>query len=100
RLGEAPDTAMLLVDGGELRFAAQQGAFYTSIPDDFAIQLTRGSAAARAVVDRATVHVHDFAAESEDEYPVGRELARRFGHRSMLAETRVEEGGARGVMGA
>jgi two-component system NtrC family sensor kinase len=62
-----------------------------SIPSDFRIRLTRGSAATRAVIDRATVHIHDFAAEPEEEFPVGRELARRFGHRTMLAVPLLRE---------
>jgi GAF domain-containing protein len=82
---------MLLVDGDELRLVAGVGPLYRSIPPDFRIRLTRESAATRAVVDRATVHIHDFAAESEEEYPVGRELAQRFGHRSMLAVPLLRE---------
>jgi len=85
RLCEANDVALLLVDGDDLRLAAGVGLLYVSLPSGFRIRLTRGSAATRAVVDRATVHIHDFAAESEEEFPVGRELARRFGHRTMLA---------------
>jgi GAF domain len=98
RLCEAHDVAMLLVDGGDLRLVAGVGPLYMSIPPDFRIRLTRGSAATRAVVDRATVHIHDFAAESEEEYPVGRELARRFGHRSMLAVPLLREGVPIGVV--
>ena len=98
RLCEAHDVAMLLVDGDDLRLVAGVGPLYMSIPPDFRIRLTRESAATRAVVDRATVHIHDFAAEPEDEYPVGRELARRFGHRSMLAVPLLREGVPIGVV--
>ena len=97
-LCEAHDVAMLLVDGDDLRLVAGVGPLYTSIPADFRIGLSRGSAATRAVVDRTTVHIHDFAAESEEEYPVGRELARRFGHRSMLAVPLLREGIPIGVI--
>jgi GAF domain-containing protein len=98
RLCEAHDVAMLLVDGDDLRVVAGVGPLYLSIPRDFTIPLTRGSAATRAVVDRAIVHIHDFVAESEEEYPVGRELARRFGHRSMLAVPLLREGVPIGVV--
>jgi signal transduction histidine kinase len=98
RLCEAHDVAMLLVDGDELRLVAGVGPLYRSIPPDFRIRLTRESAATRAVVDRATVHIHDFAAESAEEYPVGRELAQRFGHRSMLAVPLLREGVPIGVI--
>src|SRR5262245_59463513 len=98
RLCLAPDVAMLLVEEDELRIAAGIGPLYTSIPAAFRIPLTRGSAATRAVLDRAIIHIHDFAAESEEEYPVGRELARRFGHRSMLAVPLLREGVPIGVI--
>jgi signal transduction histidine kinase len=98
RLCQAHDVAMLLVEGDNLRLVAGAGPLYMSIPPDFRIRVTRGSAATRAVVDRATVHIHDFAAESEEEYPVGRELARRFGHRSMLAVPLLREGVPIGVI--
>jgi len=91
RLCEANDVALLLVEGDDLRLVAGVGPLYTSIPSDFRIRLTRGSAATRAVIDRATVHIHDFAAEPEEEFPVGRELARRFGHRTMLAVPMLRE---------
>jgi GAF domain-containing protein len=98
RLCEAPDVAMLLVGGDELRGVAGVGPLYRSIPSDFRIPLTRGSVATRAVVDRTTIHVDDLVAESDEEYPVGRELARRFGHRSMLAVPLLREGVPIGVI--
>jgi signal transduction histidine kinase len=98
RLCEANDVAMLLVDGDDVRIAAGVGPLYVSIPSDFTIRLTRGSAATRAVIDRTTIHIHDFAAEPEEEYPVGRELARRFGHRTMLAVPLLREGMPIGVI--
>jgi two-component system, NtrC family, sensor kinase len=98
RLCEAHDVAMLLVAGDDVRPVAGVGPLYMSLPSDLRIRLTRDSAATRAVVDRTTVHIHDFAAESEEEYPVGRELARRFGHRSMLAVPLLREGVPIGVI--
>ncbi|HSE06563.1 MAG TPA: GAF domain-containing protein [Methylomirabilota bacterium] len=97
-LCDAADVAMLLVDGGNLRIAAGVGPLYRSIPSDFTILLTRGSVATRAVVDRTTIHVDDLLAEPDEEYPVGRELARRFGHRTMLAVPLVREGVPIGVI--
>ena len=91
QLCEAVDVALLLVDNDDLRLVAGVGPLHGSLPSGFRIGLTRGSAATRAVLDRATVHIHDFAAESDEEYPVGRELARRFGHRSMLAVPLLRE---------
>jgi GAF domain-containing protein len=97
-LCEAADVAMLLVDGDHLRIAAGVGPLYQSIPPDFRIPLTRGSVATRAVVDRTTIHVGDLVAEPDEEYPVGRQLARRFGHRTMLAVPLLREGAPIGVI--
>jgi GAF domain-containing protein len=54
--------------------------------------------AGRAVVDRRVVHVRDLAAEPEEEFPVGRELARRFGHRTIVAVPLLRDGVPVGVV--
>jgi signal transduction histidine kinase len=51
--------------------------------------LDRGSVAGRAVLGRATIHLHDYAAAPEGEYPLGRELQRRFGYRTAAATPMV-----------
>jgi hypothetical protein len=38
----------------------------------------------RAVVERRTVHIHDMAAEREHEFRTGKDLANRFGFRTVL----------------
>ena len=98
RLCAANDLAVLRVVGDELRVAAAQGPWMASLPGDLGIPLTRGSVATRAVVDRASIHVHDLPAEPADEYPIGRDLARRFGHRTMLAVPLLREGVPIGVI--
>jgi PAS domain S-box-containing protein len=100
----ATDVAILRLDGNTLRGAAGIGPF----PDLIARQLgtlaaleipvTRGSVTGRAVVDRRTVHVHDLAAEPEGEFPEGRELQRRLGHRTMAATPLLREGTPLGVI--
>ena len=94
----ANDVAVLLVDGNELQYAAGIGPMAGSVPTDLRIPLTRDSVATRAVVDRAVVHVPDLAAVLESEYPVGRELQRRFGHRTMLAVPLLRDGAPIGVI--
>ena len=80
---------ILRVHGGVLRGASGVGQFSELVRQRegsvraLEIPIGRGSVSGRAVHDRRSVHVHDLAAEREDEYPVGRELQRRFGHRSM-----------------
>jgi signal transduction histidine kinase len=98
RLCEAQDVVIMRVHGEALRRVAGVGEFLKLLPADFTIPITRGSVAARAVVDRTTVHVHDLAAEPEDEFPVGRELQRRFGHHTMLAVPLLREGAPIGVI--
>jgi signal transduction histidine kinase len=50
------------------------------------------------VVDRRTVHVHDLAAESDNEFPVGKQLARLGGHRTTLATPLLREGVSLGAI--
>jgi GAF domain-containing protein len=100
----APDVALLRVDGSVLRGAAAVGAFGEMLIhrsggiEALEIPLTRESVSGRAAVERRSVHVHDLAAESEDEYPRGRELQRRLGHHTMLAMPLLREGATVGVI--
>ena len=84
------------VDGDRLRLA-------TNLPYDGlftewtaglegGMRLSRDTVTARSVVDRRTVHVHDLAAESDDEYPEGKILSRRLGHRTTLATPLLAKG--------
>jgi two-component system NtrC family sensor kinase len=53
--------------------------------------------AGRAVVDAQTVHVEDLA-NAEAEFPLGREIAVRFGHRTALAMPLLREGAPIGAL--
>ena len=94
----AVNVAILRLDGGVLRGAATVGPFGDAMvarvgsPERIEVPLTRGSVTGRAVLERRTVHVHDLAAEPEDEFPVGRELQLQFGHRTLLAAPLLREG--------
>jgi len=46
----------------------------------------------RAVADRRTVHIHDVAAESEEEFPIGRAWHEHSGQRTTLATPLLREG--------
>jgi GAF domain-containing protein len=100
RLCGANDVMVLLVDGDDLRATAGAGPLYRSVslPSDFRFRLTRDSVAARAVIDRTTIHTHDLLAEPEEEFRTGRELAQRFGHRTMLAVPLLRDGVPLGVI--
>ncbi|MBI2554498.1 MAG: GAF domain-containing protein, partial [Candidatus Rokubacteria bacterium] len=99
RLCGAPDVAIFRTDGDVLRVVASVGPFAeTWLPEK--IQISRGSVAGRAVVDRTTIHIRDLAAESDDEYPVGKELQRRYGHHTVLVVPLVRGETALGVIAA
>ena len=103
RFCAAPDVMILRVDGDVLRGASSIGPFGDNAQrsGQFAtltIPITRGSVSGRAVLERRTIHVRDLAAEPEDEYPIGRELQRRFGHHTMVATPLLREGKPLGVI--
>jgi len=94
----ATNVALLTLDGGVLRGAAAAGPIgeeivrrYGSI-EALEIPVTRESVSGRAVSERRAVHIHDLAAEPEGEFPVGRELQRRLGHRTVVATPLLREG--------
>ncbi|MGE5171664.1 MAG: GAF domain-containing protein [Rudaea sp.] len=97
KLCDATQSTIVLVDGNELRFAAGFGSTPT-LREGEAMALTRGSVTGRAVLDRTVVHIEDLAAESEDEFPLGRELQRRIGHRAMLSVPLMREDHAIGAI--
>jgi len=84
KLCDAAESTIVLVEGDALRFAAGFGTTQTLAKDEL-IPLTRGSATGRAVIDRELFHMDDLATAPEDEFPVGRELQRRFGHHAILS---------------
>ncbi len=100
----APDVAILRLGNGVLRGAAAVGAFGDVLTERLGsiaaleLPVTRESVSGRSVVERRSIHVHDLAAEHEDEFPVGRELQRQFGHRTMVATPLMREGEPLGVI--
>jgi GAF domain-containing protein len=98
RLCEAPDVVIVRVDGDALRWVTSVGPFGKTIAPDLRIPITRGSVAGRAAVDRRTIHVHDLAAEPDEEFPVGKALQGRYGHRTMVGAPLLREGIPLGVI--
>jgi len=90
RFCDAQDVLILRLDGEILRWVAGVGSFGASRAD-LELPPTRGFVIGRAVVDRMTVHVHDLAAASEEEFPGGKSLQRRLGIRTMLAAPLLRE---------
>ena len=104
RFCDAPDVAILRIDQDILRMAAAIGPFGEEMIrragslEAVQFPISRETVSGRSVVERRSLHVHDLAAEREDEYPIGRELQRRFGHRTLLCTPLVREGAPIGVM--
>ncbi|MEO8304679.1 MAG: GAF domain-containing protein [Betaproteobacteria bacterium] len=104
RFCAAPDVLLLRLEGGILRGAASVGRYGEVVAERIGsvaaleIPLTRGSVSGRAVLDRRSIHIHDLATEDEKEYPMGRELQRQFGNRTVLATPLLREGAPIGVI--
>jgi GAF domain-containing protein/anti-sigma regulatory factor (Ser/Thr protein kinase) len=94
RLCGARDANIRLRDGDVLRSVASFGP----LPYDAVFLVNRGTAAGRAVVDGHTVHVQDYAAKSENEFPEGKEVVQRLGFRTVLATPLLREGIAIGAI--
>jgi PAS domain S-box-containing protein len=92
---EAEETHVALRDGDELVFRVQHG----SAPVVWKRQpINRLWVTGRAAVDRRPVHVHDLLSPEGDEFPDGRELARRDGARTVLAIPLLRDGECIGVI--
>jgi GAF domain-containing protein/anti-sigma regulatory factor (Ser/Thr protein kinase) len=94
RLCSASDANIRLREGDVLRSVARYGP----LPFDAVLPVNRGTAAGRAVVDRHTIHVEDLAARSEDEFPEGTDVQRRFGFRTVLATPMLRQSVAIGAI--
>jgi GAF domain-containing protein len=94
RLCGASDSNIRLREGESLRSVANYGP----LPFEHVFSVSRRSAAGRAVVDRQTVHIDDYAAESEEQFPEGKAVVRQFGFRTVLATPLLREGDAIGAI--
>ena len=93
RLCNANDTAITLREGEELRFVAHHG----SIPLGSRRPLGRGWVSGRTVLDQKVIHVLDLASAG-DEFPLGVEIARQFGHRTTLGIPLMSDVGTIGCL--
>lgn len=95
RVCDAVDATVVLIDGGELAVAAHHGPIDAG-QRGMRIPLSAGTVMGRTVLEGRPVRVEDLA--SADDFPEGRALARRFGHRSTLAAPLLREGAAVGAI--
>ena len=97
KLCDAAQTVIALVEGENMRWVARGSASLPTAVGDV-LPISRGVVAGRAIIDRTTIHLEDIALESEDEYPVGREMQRRLGHHTLLAVPLMREDHAIGAI--
>ncbi len=91
---EAYDAAVNLREGGFVRFSAHRGPIPLGIEGR---PLSREWVGGRAILDRTPVHVRDLQ-NAGDEFPEGREMALRMGHRAILAVPLLREGDSIGAI--
>jgi two-component system, NtrC family, sensor kinase len=89
----AVDAVLWTIDGDELVVRAHHGPLPATIG---ARQPIRGSVAGHAVREARIVHVEDLT--EADDFPVGREIARRLGWRTTLSAPLLREGVAIGAV--
>src|SRR5262245_40514527 len=87
------DTIISLERAGELHLRAAHGVITIRKKGPIDRRWTAG----RAFIDRKPVHVHDLMTARE-EFPLGYEVARRAGHRTMLGIPLLREGKAIGCL--
>jgi GAF domain-containing protein len=92
RLCGADDAQIYRVEGNAMRRVALFGSLLTLEE----VPLVRAWVAARAVIERRTIHVHDRAVEVDRDFPEGMEIQRRIGHRTVLAMPLLRRGAAIG----
>ncbi len=97
RLCDAEDVLIVRVDGDVTKWAAHHGSFRT-IPIEERVPVRRDLVTGRAIIDRATVHVPDILAESDDDFGGAKAYAARFGWRTNLAVPMLRENTAIGAM--
>jgi signal transduction histidine kinase/putative methionine-R-sulfoxide reductase with GAF domain len=87
---------VVLADERNMRIAAGVGNIGRTASNE-TVPLDRTTVMGRSIIDRIPVHVADLLEEG-DEFPRGRELALRFGHRSILAVPLLRENKAFGTI--
>jgi len=94
KLGNSYDAALALLEGKGMRARAHNGPIpmRTEWPT-----LSRGSVAARSVLDRTAVHVHDLSIAGT-EFPEGQAYALKMGHRTIIAVPLLLKGEAIGTL--
>ena len=93
KLCDAAAASMYLIDGESLKHLASKGPSADPVSHVDALPIDHNSLTGRAVVERRMIHIADLLAEqSEHEYPLSYELAKRLGHRTVIVSPLLREG--------
>jgi signal transduction histidine kinase/putative methionine-R-sulfoxide reductase with GAF domain len=95
RLCESYDAQIFRLENDLVHRVASYGPL---LPAGEHTPLNRQSPAARAIIDRQTVHVRDLAAEIDTEYPEITAYQQQIGHRTTLATPLMREGAPIGAI--
>ncbi|MFZ2653170.1 MAG: GAF domain-containing protein, partial [Burkholderiaceae bacterium] len=95
RICEARVVDIILREGETMRVAATFGELGRPLGE--AMPLDRSTVMGRSIVDELPVHVADLQ-NAGQEFPRGSELARKYGHRTILAVPLLREGRALGTI--
>jgi GAF domain-containing protein/HAMP domain-containing protein len=91
QLCDASSASMYLTDGDRLRHLASKGPAAEPVTHLESFPINRESISGQAILDRTTVHIADMLAVA-DQYPLSAELARRYGHRTVVVMPLFREG--------
>ena len=95
RICEAQIVDIITAEEGKIVVAATFGELGRPIGE--ALPLDRTSVMGRSIVDKQAVAVADLS-KAGDEFPLGQQLAFKYGHRSILAVPLLREGRALGTI--
>jgi GAF domain-containing protein len=96
RLCEAQVVDIIIADNDSMRIVASFGGGLGRNPGEV-MPLVRSSVMGRSVLDLQPVHVVDLL-EAGDEFPLGRQFALRFGHRTIVGVPLIHKGRALGTI--
>jgi GAF domain-containing protein len=97
RLCDASAASMYLIDGDMLKHLASKGPSPDPVTHVDSLPINRDSITGRAVLERKTIQVPDLLAEA-GEYPLSHDIAKRFGHRTVVVVPLLREGRAFGTI--
>ena len=96
RICEAQFVDISIVDNQVFRTAASFGELGRQSSEE-PLPLDRSTVTGRSICDLKPIHVAD-AQNASDEFPLGREMAIKFGHRTILSVPLIREGRALGAI--